>query len=408
MKTAARYYDYESDAPFAARIVEKRPFDGLCALLLDQTIFYPEGGGQGADAGTINGAALVDVREDGEEILHLVSPADGARLDPGPATLVLDARRRRDLTVQHTAQHLLSGTLLAMTGAYTVSMHLGEEICTIDVDTPELRAEALIAVEEAVAAVIERDAPVIIHLCPPEDVADFPLRKTPPQGESVIRVVEIAGSDFSPCCGTHVPSTGRIGMLRILGAEKYKGMTRVSFIAGRRTLRDSRLLRENAGIVSRALKVPVAETGNAVLALLERVARLEQQVKEYAENAARLRAESLIAEAGLAAAVIGNASGGGRVFGRSFKNESIAELLELGRAAQKLTPAVLVFASEPDRKFAAFCAVKSVDLRPLCKTLMEAQGGRGGGGPGFFQGLFGSARDLARFMESLPNSMEAL
>ncbi|MDR2051990.1 MAG: hypothetical protein LBP80_01120 [Treponema sp.] len=126
---------------------------------------------------------------------------------------------------------------------------------------------------------------MIVHLCPPENIADFPLRKTPPRGEEVIRVVEIQGNDFSPCCGIHLKSTGRIGMLRVLGAEKYKGMTRVSFIAGRRVFQDSRVLRQNGEIISRALKVPVAETGKAALALIGRLGRLEKQVKEVEEAA---------------------------------------------------------------------------------------------------------------------------
>jgi alanyl-tRNA synthetase len=411
MKTAALYYDYDSAAPFSAGIVERRLLGGRAALILDRTIFYPEGGGQAADRGTINGAPLLDVQERDGEILHLADA--GADLRPGPAVLVLDAARRRDFTVQHTAQHLLSGKLLSLAGAYTVSMHLGDEVCTIDVDAPELDAETLDGAEDAVIAAIEADAPVLIHLCPPEDAGAFPLRKKPPAGEEVIRVVEIAGSDFSPCCGTHLKSTGGIGMLRVLGAEKYKGMTRVSFIAGRRVLRDSRMLRHNGEAISRALKAPVAETARAVSALLEKAARLERQVRELSEKAARIRAETLLAGAGLSVGLPAKRSGGpgdgrGRLLARVFREEGLAEILDLGRAAQKLTQAALVFASEPEGKFAAFCAAKDVDLRPLLREKFESLGGRGGGGPGFFQGVFDSPESLILFMESLPDSTEAL
>jgi alanyl-tRNA synthetase len=214
-----------------------------------------------------------------------------------------------------------------------------------------------------------------------------------------VRVVEIAGHDFSPCCGTHLASTGRIGALHILGAEKYKGMTRVSFIAGRRVLRNSRMLRQNVETVSRALKVPAAETGKAVLALLEKSLRLEKQIKELAESAAKARARSLVEDAGLLAE-----AGAGRVFGKSFPDAGMEELLALGRAAQKLTGAALILASEPERKFAAFSAAKNADLKALLGERMIAEGGRGGGSGGFFQGLFGSGEELARFMESLPES----
>jgi alanyl-tRNA synthetase len=409
MKTLAAYYEYDSAAPFSAEIREIRrvpgKFAGIdgegAALILDRTIFYPEGGGQSADRGSVNGVPLADVQERGDEIWHILSAADAAGLRPGPAELRLDARRRRDFTVHHSAQHLLSGTILRLTGKPTVSMRLGEEFCTIDVDAAELHLETLAAVEEAVADAIEEDPPVIIHLCPPERVGDFPLRKVPPQGEDVIRVVEIRGHDFSPCCGTHVKSAGQIGMLRIIGAEKYKAMTRLSFIAGRRVLGEARMLRQNGEIISRALKAPVAETGRAVLAQLEKSARLEARLKELAEESARSKAEALLRKAGFS----GEGGGEGRVLTEYFPEADMEELLLIGRAAQKLSGAVIVLGSGREAKFAAFCSVKKTDMRPLFAAALEARGGRGGGGPSFYQGAFDGGEALEAFLAALPDSL---
>jgi alanyl-tRNA synthetase len=411
--TERLYYEYNSALPFNASIMELRPHgEGKTAVILDKTIFYPEGGGQPGDRGTINGRPLLDVTEQDGEILHLINAgapkeaegtasAAGAGLALGPAALVLDAARRRDLTVQHSSQHLLSGTILRLTGRPTVSMHLGDEICTIDVDKglqsprAELTCETILAIEETAADAIEGNHPLIIHLCPPEDVSSFPLRKGAPKGEELIRVVEIEGNDFSPCCGTHLKSTGEIGILRILGAEKYKGMTRVSFIAGRRCLRESRLLHRNGNIVSRALSVPLADTGKGVLDLLEKTAALERRLKALEEAAARIKAEELIKKAGLEGA------GSGGVIIEAYPGEGIDEVLLIGRAAQKLSSAVLVLASEKDFKFAAFCALKGFDLRPLVKDAFEKSGGRGGGGPAFFQGSFTTAGGLAEFLAAV-------
>jgi alanyl-tRNA synthetase len=399
MQTERLYHDYASADPFTAAVTEIRPWkDGngktMTALVLDRTIFYPEGGGQPGDQGSVNGIPQLDVQEKDGEIAHLVSAEDGTRLCPGPAELVLDAARRRDFTVQHTAQHLLSGTVLRLTGKPTVSMRLGDEANTIDIDSPGMGAEILATVEDAVTDAIEQDHPVIIHLCPPEDPGSFPLRKAPPQGGEVIRVVEIAGNDFSPCCGTHCASTGQIGMLRILGAEKYKGMTRVSFIASRRVLRNSRLLHDNAVLVSRSLKVPLGETGAGVLALLEKTKLLERQVNELAEAVAEIKAAALLAKGGL----VPGAPAGGATLIESYAGEGMDEVLRIGRAAQKLTGAVLILASEKDLKFAAFCSAKGRDVRPLVKDAFEKTGGKGGGGPSFFQGLFASAGELAAFL----------
>jgi alanyl-tRNA synthetase len=400
MMTERLYYTHDSSSPFNAEIKElKSRGDGKSAVLLDKTIFYPEGGGQPGDRGTINGVPLEDVRETDGEILHLVDGEHG--LEPGPAVLVLDAVRRRDFTVQHSGQHLLSGTMLRLTGRPTVSMRLGDGICTIDVDSAvksgtlpaELSEEVLSAVEEAVADAIEENHPFVIHLCPPEDPLSFPLRKVPPQGEEVIRVVEIEGNDFSPCCGTHLRSTAGIGMLRILGAEKYKGMTRVSFTAGRRCLRDSRLLNRNGNIISRALSVPLAETGRGVLELVEKASALERRLKVLEEGAAQTRAAELVKRAG-----VEGETGPARVIVEAFPDADIDEVLRIGRAAQKLGAAVFILASGKDLKFAAFCAVKGLDIRPLVKKAFEATGGRGGGGPSFFQGSYASAGKLEEFL----------
>ncbi|MDR3131361.1 MAG: alanyl-tRNA editing protein [Treponema sp.] len=389
----AAYYDYFSAEPFPSKIVEIRKAGDTAALILETTIFYPEGGGQGADRGTINGAPVLDVREEGGEILHFLAASDAARLSTGTAELVLDAARRRDFTLHHTAQHLLSGTILRLFGKPTASMRLGEEVCTIDVDTPELSAEALSAAEDAAADAVEADFPVIIHLCPPEKVEDFPLRKTPPRGADVIRVVEIQSCDFSPCCGTHLKSTGPIGVLKILDAEKYKGMTRIAFAAGRRAFRDYRLLRRNGELISKALKTPIQETGKAALALLERTGQLERRVKDLEEAAALARAEALLET------MLGDA-GAERICASVIAGADMAETLRIGRAAQKLSSAVIILGAEKESKFAAFCSAKGADLRPLLRERLEAAGGRGGGGASFFQGAFDSSESLTAFLES--------
>jgi alanyl-tRNA synthetase len=287
-------------------------------------------------------------------------------------------------------------------------MHLGDEVCTVDAGAgekqgplgSELSGGVLDALEDAVADAIEENHPVIIHLCPPEDLKRFPLRKIPPQGEEVIRVVEIEGNDFSPCCGTHVKSTGEIGMLRILGAEKYKGMTRITFIAGRRCLYDSRALRRSADTISQALKVPAAEIGRGVLDYMEKSAAAEKRLKELEEWAAAVRAEALVKNAPLCLRA-GGAEGQPPVILESLPGAGIDEALRIGRVAQKLTGALLVLVSEKDCKFAAFCGDRGADVRLVVKNAFEAAGGRGGGGPSFFQGSFPSAQALAGFIAAI-------
>jgi alanyl-tRNA synthetase len=181
-------------------------------------------------------------------------------------------------------------------------------------------------------------------------------------------------------------------MLRILAAEKYKGMTRLSFIAGRRVLWDSRRLRSEAEIVSRSLKVPVYETASGALSLLEKAKELEKKLDAYEGAVARREAEALIGGA------LNSAQGG--LIRRTYAFD-MDMTLRIGKAAQKLSEALIVLASEKDCTFAAFCSQKSRDLRSLFQEKLAAQGGSGGGGGGFFQGAFSSAGALKNFVDSL-------
>jgi len=388
MDTIKTYYERPDLDRLGATIIERRDADSRTALVLDATILYPEGGGQPADRGTINGIPVTDVQEVDGVVLHYLAADAAAPLIAGPAELRLDTARRRDYTTQHTAQHLLSATILRLTGAPTVSMHLGEESCTIDVDAPDLAGNDLTAIEEAANDVIEADYPVIVHLCPPEDIDRFPLRKKPPRDTAVIRVLEIDGYDYSPCGGTHLASTARIGLLKILGAEKYKGMSRITFIAGRRVMREFRSTRVKAESVSRALKVPITEIDQATAKLLERLTLLDRTVLTLREQAAQFEAERLAAAHRAA----------GTPFVDYFADRGFDETLRIGRALQDLTDAVVVVAAGPDRKAAALCSRQDSDLRPRMKELLEAHHGKGGGSPSFYQGAFSSLADLEAFL----------
>jgi alanyl-tRNA synthetase len=169
-------------------------------------------------------------------------------------------------------------------------------------------------------------------------------------------------------------------------------MTRITFIAGRRVLAEARALRHNGEIISRALKIPVGETGAGVLSLLERSAKLERDLKTSEDAAAEDKAEALLAKTG----ANGKAGSAGTI--AETYDLRFDDILRIGRAAQKKTAAILLLASRPDKKFAGFCSDKKADLRPLLLPAMEQFGGKGGGGPGFFQGVFETPDALEKFI----------
>lgn len=389
MATIRRYYEDALLDRGEAAVVSIVEEGDRRALVLDSTIFYPEGGGQADDRGSLSGVPVTAVREgpDGT-VLHFVEGPLPDAFAPGAAVeLRVDAARRRYFATHHTAQHLLSATILRLTGKPTVSMRLGDEYCTIDVDAPDLSAAELAAAEDAAFSVIEDDYPVIAHLCPPEDLSAFPLRKTPPKDESVVRVIEIDGYDFSPCCGTHLPSAGRIGAIKIIGSEKYKGMTRVSFVAGRSALKDHRAVRTAAEGAAVLLKSPVADIASGVRALADKCAGQERTLVNLKESVAGFEAARL------------TASPDAKAYLKAYGDRSMDDALRIGRAAQKLCGAVIVVASAADLKAAVLTSRADADLRPAVKALLEAVGGKGGGGPSFQQAAFESKARLDAFME---------
>src|SRR5260370_863728 len=197
---------------FRARLVESRELDGRPAALLERSAFYPEGGGQPGDRGVIGTARVVDTQERGGEVLHVLDQP----LPPGEYDAQIDWTRRFDHMQQHHGQHLLSAAFDRQ-GAPTVSFHLGERTCTIDLDAPLGKLD--LARAEALAnESIWRNLPVVARDFTGEERARLPLRKEPVKGD---RVGPGAGGDASPCGGTHPARTGEEGCVAILKGQRW-------------------------------------------------------------------------------------------------------------------------------------------------------------------------------------------
>ena len=233
---------------FRARVIGHGSWKERPTLLLDRTAFYPESGGQGADRGRLQGLAVVDVQQEGLVVHHLVEPGD-VPLPPIGEEIEgeLDLPRRRLHMAEHTAQHMLSSALLAVARANTVSTRLGEHACTIDLDRPSLSPEELEEAQARVHAAIDADLPVRAFFPGADELSQLCLRK-PSRVEENIRVVAIGDFDLVPCGGTHCTRTGQIGLVQIVSADPYKGMTRVTFVAGARA---RSLLQQSLGTLQR-------------------------------------------------------------------------------------------------------------------------------------------------------------
>ena len=261
MATDRIYYRKPMQMEFDAKIVEVAPAREQLAVVLDRTAFYPTSGGQVFDTGRLlfsgNRANVIEVaeREDDGAIIHFLAPPEAATA-PGPnvppATDILkglavgsevrgeiDRERRRDHMQQHTGQHVLSAAFIRLYDFATVSFHMGTESCTIDLDTPSVTRDQLVAAEQLANEVIWEDRPVDIRFCSVEEARTLGLRKLPDRAGEM-RLIDVRDFDLCACGGTHVAHTGQIGAIVIRKTEKVRQGTRVEFVCGLRAVAAAR------------------------------------------------------------------------------------------------------------------------------------------------------------------------
>ena len=299
MSTEKLYWGDPFAIEFDAERATVSTFDGRRSIVLERTLFYPEAGGQLADVGTleIGGASLAvtDAQiDDAGVIHHLLAAPPNVEL-AGPVRGRVDGARRRDHMAQHTAQHMLSRALLDVAKAETISARLGATSCTIDVDRDGMSDATLARVEDLVNAVIMDDVEVRQHFPSATELAAMPLRRTP-KVTTNIRVIEVAGFDFTPCGGTHATRTGQLGAVVVAGVEKYKGGLRVSFHAARRARDDSRKKERVLADLARDFTCGLLDVGGAV-------SKLRGELKARSELLSSARGElvGLLADAAHAA-----------------------------------------------------------------------------------------------------------
>lgn len=361
--TRRLYHDDAYLRRFEAEVVAHTVFRDKPAVVLDQTAFYPEAGGQLGDHGTLGSARVIDTQEtDDGTIVHLVEgelPPVGSRV-----TGELDWARRRQHMAQHTAQHLLSGTLLDRASAPTASARLGESALTIDAARDRIPEAELAAAEDLANDLIDDDLPIRAWFPTADELATLKLRRDP-KVSSDIRVVAIGDFDFSPCGGTHCARTSQLGTIRITGVERYKGMTRVTFTAARRA-RAELFTRDQ---VLRGLAAQFSCGPNEVPAAIE---KLRRDADTSATEIANLRSR-------LSSLVVASFPGSGAVVASIVGD---AELLR--SVAAKLAGAgrdAILCASDDGGTHVVLMRASgsTLDCGALWKKIAAKVGGRGGG-----------------------------
>lgn len=383
MATTKLYWQDSHLTRFTARVMESWVEQQHRVLVLDQTAFYPEGGGQPCDVGRIDGAVVMNVTSatDGR-ILHYLD--DNNEFQVGDTVNgSINWARRREMLQQHTGQHILSQAFFQLFGAETKGFRIADTVTQIDLALelqPDEIEQALERAEELANQVIFDNRPLRIHEVSPEEAAKLPLRKESFISDC-IRVIEIADFDWSPCGGTHAKQTGEVGLLAIRGWERAKQMMRVDFVCGIRTLRDYRLNNRIADTLARQFTVGRDETVASVARLVEDHKALQKRSRLLAESAAQLEAQEILASVGV--------SNGMRVVVRTFADRELDEVKMLAHklAAQPGVVALLAMQQGSGVKLIfARAADAAGDMNALLRAACEELGGRGGGKPDFAQG----------------------
>ena len=372
MPTRKLYYEDPHLQHFSARVVNCRETEKGFLVTLDATAFYPEGGGQACDLGTLGAARVLDVQEQSEEVLHLCDKplAEGETVEG-----VLDWQRRFDLMQQHSGEHIVSGLVHSLLGHHNVGFHVGSDRMEIDFDGP-ISAEMLALIETRANEAVWLDLPINCWYPSPEELLHtfYRTKKALPWP---VRIVQIPLYDSCACCGVHVKRTGEIGLIKILSCVKFHQGVRIELCCGNRALRLLQNVFEQNRQVSQAFSAKILETGAAAQKINETLASVK-----YRATAFRTR---------LFAAIAQDYAGQSRVLHFEDALDG-GELRELATAISGHCDGLIAAFSGSDADGYSYCLTGREDLRQLNKEMTEALNGRGGGKPNFQQGSLKATR----------------
>ena len=358
------------DAVVESCVMGKKGYD----VILDRTAFYPEGGGQPYDVGTLGPVRVLEVHNREGRVVHT---CDGP-LDEGSRVAgEIDWARRFDLMQQHSGEHIVSGLAHARWGCDNVGFHMGAEFITIDLNIL-LSPEQLQELEAAANRYIWENRPVEITYPSPEELEQLDYRsKKELTGQ--VRIVTFPGADCCACCGTHVRSAGQVGLVKLLSAEKFREGVRIELVCGGRALRYLNGILAQNSRVSHLLSAKVMETGGAVERLLE-------------ENNA-LKARCAAMEDARFALLAQEYRGKGDVvlFEDGLSPDGLRRLCD--GVLHTCTGRCACFSGSESEGYKYAIGQKGGDLRGLVKEMNQALNGRGGGKPDFVQGSVRASSD---------------
>ena len=380
-ETKRLYYEDVYKKEFTAKVLECRETKKGFHIILDESAFYPEGGGQPSDTGYLNDVKVKEVHEKEGELLHYTDqPMEVGTEVQGR----IDWERRFDLMQQHSGEHMVSGLIHEAYGYDNVGFHMGSDTITIDLNGPLDEAQ-LAEIERKTNQKIWEDTQIKIIYPTAEELEKIDYRsKKELTGQ--VRIVEFPGVDICACCGTHVTHTGEIGMVKLLSVEKFREGVRIEMICGKRVLDYLNMVNDQNHQISVKLSAKMDKTAQAVERLQEENFRLKGQVGQLVDDMCRKEAERYAG------------SGSVLIFMDGMDADSVRKLADA--VTQTCQGCCAVFSGNADGSYKYAMGEKDGDLRQFTKEMNAKLNGRGGGKPFFVQGsVQASEKEIRNFFE---------
>ena len=378
--TRKLFYEDSHRKEFEARVL----FCAACKegggfwTVLDQTCFFPEGGGQYADTGYLGEVKVLDARERDGVVYHRTE----APLEPGDLVCGrIDWEERFEKMQQHTGEHIVSGLVHSRFGYNNVGFHLGSDYCTMDFDGP-ITPEELRQIEWEANRAVVSDLEILVQYPSKEELEQMEYRSKI-EIEGQVRIVSVPGYDVCACCAPHVKRTGEIGLIKLVQMDHYKGGERITMLAGDRALKDYGEKEKNIKEISALLCAKENEAAEAVARLKEEAKEQKERLGALKQKLLRFQAKEIPVEEMTL------------VFDASLTGNGPRELMNL--LLERGAEICMVFAGDDASGYRYVIGSRSEDVRPVGKMLNEAFNGRGGGKPEMVQGsLTGTEEDIRR------------
>ena len=398
--TERLYYQDSHLVEFEALVTEKTDrVSGWTAVTLDRTAFYPTGGGQPSDTGTINGERVLECIDDEENgVLHVIqgrAPEVGASVRGR-----IDWPRRLDHIQQHTGQHILSQAFVTLFNAPTRGFRVLHDVCEIDVELTNPTNELIERAVELANNVVWEDREITVKSATAEEAAQLPLRKEPSRAGE-LRLIEIEGFDLTPCGGTHEYRNGEVGMIAVRTWERAKGLTRIEFAAGTRALADYRRANKTSRAVAALFSASRDDAAKLAARMVEENKDLHRRVRSLEEIAARVEADELYQKTPPGSDDL-------RIIAQVLDRRDPESLKHLAVALISHPKTIALLGShdkETARLVFARSADASGDMNALMREACEMLDGRGGGKPDLAQG---GGKNVAKLAQAIDAAAETL